>query len=180
LSTESDNGQENAPSLANGTTELHLNGAFAVICAKCNRQKVNVPGAACQCAEPEWVRRSQKPRHNVHPTVKPLELMRHLVRLVTPPGGVVLDPFLGSGTTAIAANAEGFRAIGIEREQEYLDIAVARLAHQPLGLGLDVAAPSEPKAKSKGHWPKDRTPGKDGWGFSGQTGLDERVDEVPA
>lgn len=50
---------------------------------------------------------------------------------------VVTDPpFLGSGTIAIAANAEGFRCIGIEREQEYLDIAVARLAHQPLGLAL--------------------------------------------
>ena len=80
-------------------------------------------------------------RSNVHPTVKPLDLMRHLVRLVTPPGGTVLDPFIGSGTTAIAANAEGFRAIGIEREQEYLDIAVARLAHQEIGLGLDVTAP---------------------------------------
>jgi DNA modification methylase len=80
-------------------------------------------------------------RANHHPTVKPLDLMRHLVRLVTPPGGTVLDPFLGSGTTAIAANAEGFRAIGIEREKEYLDIAVARLAHQEIGLGLDVGAP---------------------------------------
>jgi len=75
-------------------------------------------------------------RENLHPTVKPVELMRHLVRLVTPPGGTVLDCFLGSGTTAIAANAEGFRCIGIEREQEYLDIAVARLAHQPLGMAL--------------------------------------------
>jgi site-specific DNA-methyltransferase (adenine-specific) len=63
-------------------------------------------------------------------------LMRHLVRLVTPPGGTVLDPFLGSGTTAIAANMEGFRCIGIEREPEYLDIARARMAHQKIGMGL--------------------------------------------
>ena len=62
--------------------------------------------------------------------------MRHLVRLVTPPGGTVLDCFLGSGTTAIAANQEGFRCIGIEREREYLEIAVARLAHQKVGMGL--------------------------------------------
>jgi site-specific DNA-methyltransferase (adenine-specific) len=68
--------------------------------------------------------------------VKPVELMRHLVRLVTPPGGVVLDCFLGSGSTAIAANMEGFRCIGIERELEYLEIAKARLAHQRIGLGL--------------------------------------------
>lgn len=76
------------------------------------------------------------PRANLHPTVKPLDLMRHLVRLVTPPGGTVLDCFLGSGTTAIAANAEGFRCIGIEKEREYLDIALARMAHQPLGMAL--------------------------------------------
>jgi DNA modification methylase len=75
-------------------------------------------------------------RFSTHPTQKPTELMRHLVRLVTPPGGLVLDPFLGSGTTAIAANAEGFRAIGIEKEREYVEITVARLAGQPLGMGL--------------------------------------------
>jgi site-specific DNA-methyltransferase (adenine-specific) len=83
-----------------------------------------------------------KARANIHPTVKPVELMRHLVRLVTPPGGVVLDCFLGSGSTAIAANMEGFRCIGIERELEYLEIAKARLAHQRIGLGLDVPAPT--------------------------------------
>lgn len=55
--------------------------------------------------------------------------MRWLVRLVTPPGGVVLDPFLGSGTTGIAAVREGFSFIGIEREAAYLDIARARIAH---------------------------------------------------
>jgi DNA modification methylase len=62
-----------------------------------------------------------------HPTVKPLALMRWLVRLVTPPGGVVLDPFAGSGTTLRAAREEGFRAIGIEREAEYLRDAAHRL-----------------------------------------------------
>lgn len=62
-----------------------------------------------------------------HPTVKPLALMRWLVRLVTPPGGVVLDPFAGSGTTLRAAREEGFRAIGIEREPEYLADAAHRL-----------------------------------------------------
>jgi DNA modification methylase len=121
------------------TTELHLNGAFAVVCAKCNRQRVNVPGAACKCEEPEWVRQSQKPRANVHPTVKPTDLMRHLVRLVTPTGGVVLDPFLGSGTTGLAAEMEGFDWIGIEREAEYVAIAEARLNGTQRGLGLDIA-----------------------------------------
>ena len=64
---------------------------------------------------------------NVHPTVKPTELMRYLVRLVTPPGGVVLDPFMGSGSTGKAAVLEGFRFIGIEREAEYLEIARGRI-----------------------------------------------------
>ncbi|MDD5049985.1 MAG: DNA methyltransferase [Methanoregulaceae archaeon] len=63
-----------------------------------------------------------------HPTVKPLKLMRYLVRLVTPPGGTVLDPFAGSGTTLIAAKEEGFNFIGIELEPEYVEIAEARLA----------------------------------------------------
>jgi len=55
--------------------------------------------------------------------------MRWLCRLVTPPGGLILEPFLGSGSTAIAAHLEGFRCLGIEREAEYLAIASARLEH---------------------------------------------------
>ncbi len=66
---------------------------------------------------------------NGHPTVKPVKLMRYLARLVTPPGGLVLDPFTGSGTTAVAAVQEGFRFLGIEREAEYVEIARARLEH---------------------------------------------------
>ena len=66
---------------------------------------------------------------NVHPTVKPTDLMAYLCRLVTPPGGVVLDPFMGSGSTGKAAMREGFRFIGIEREAEYLEIAQARITN---------------------------------------------------
>jgi site-specific DNA-methyltransferase (adenine-specific) len=66
---------------------------------------------------------------NHHPTVKPIALMRWLCRLITPPGGIVLDPFTGSGSTGCAALVEGFRFIGIEREAEYLAIAEARLRH---------------------------------------------------
>jgi hypothetical protein len=71
----------------------------------------------------------ERPRvHGVaHPTVKPLALMRWLVRLVTPPGGTVLDPFAGSGTTLEAAVLEGFGAVGIEREADYLPLVLARL-----------------------------------------------------
>jgi site-specific DNA-methyltransferase (adenine-specific) len=64
---------------------------------------------------------------NTHATVKPLELMKWLVRLVTPPGGLVLDPFLGSGTTAMACELEHFRWVGIERKKEYIDIAEQRI-----------------------------------------------------
>jgi hypothetical protein len=73
--------------------------------------------------------RGKTPRQNIHPTVKPIALMRHLVRLVTPPGGIVLDPFTGSGSTGIAAVIEGARFLGIEREAEYIPIARARIKH---------------------------------------------------
>lgn len=66
---------------------------------------------------------------NLHPTVKPLALMRHLCRLITPPGGCVLDPFMGSGTTALAAIQEGFAFIGIERDPAYFGLAQQRTEH---------------------------------------------------
>lgn len=80
--------------------------------------------------------RGASERQNSHPTVKPVDLMRHLVRLVTPKGGVVLDPFLGSGTTALAAEMEGFEWVGIEKEAEYVAIAKARLNGTQQGMAL--------------------------------------------
>lgn len=76
-----------------------------------------------------------------HPTVKPVDLMAYLVKLVTPPGGLVLDPFAGSGTTGMACMREGFRAVLIEREAEYVEDIKRRLAHvkgedAPLFAGL--------------------------------------------
>ena len=70
---------------------------------------------------------SREMRRNVHPTVKPTALMHYLCRLVTPLGGIVLDPFMGSGSTGKAAALEGFQFIGIEREAEYIEIAKARI-----------------------------------------------------
>jgi site-specific DNA-methyltransferase (adenine-specific) len=70
---------------------------------------------------------SKKPSCNHHPTVKPTDLMRYLCRLVTPPSGTVLDPFMGSGSTGKAAMLEGFAFVGIEREAEYVEIAKARI-----------------------------------------------------
>jgi len=81
---------------------------------------------------------SERPRAGevAHPTVKPLDLMRWLVRLVTPPGGTVLEPFAGSGTTAEACVIEGFQCIAIEREADYLPLIVGRLT-KPIQVGLD-------------------------------------------
>ena len=66
-------------------------------------------------------------RKNIHPTVKPTELMRYLCRLVTPKGGVVLDPFMGSGSTGKAAILSDFKFVGIELDEEYFEIACARV-----------------------------------------------------
>jgi len=71
--------------------------------------------------------RNTTQRKNIHPTVKPIDLMRYLVRLVTPPKGLCLDPFMGSGTTAVACKMEGFNYIGCELEEEYVKIAEARI-----------------------------------------------------
>ena len=72
--------------------------------------------------------RGETERHNNHPTVKPIKLMQYLVRLITPKGGTTLDPYIGSGSTGIGAKLEGFDFIGIEREEEYVKIAEARIA----------------------------------------------------
>jgi DNA modification methylase len=123
-------------------------------------------------------------RENSHPTVKPLDLMRHLVRLVTPIGGTVLDPFLGSGTTAIAAEMEGFAWIGIEREAEYVAIAEARLNGTQRGLGLDVPAPTRKPITGRGDgkdWSAGPVHGKDGvTGFVNQKPTGRHYADGPA
>jgi site-specific DNA-methyltransferase (adenine-specific) len=73
--------------------------------------------------------RNSNSNSNHHPTVKPTALMRYLCRLVTSPGGTVLDPFMGSGSTGKGAVLEGFQFIGIELDPEYCRIAEARIAH---------------------------------------------------
>ncbi len=80
---------------------------------------------------------AERPRVDdvAHPTVKPLDLMRYLVRLVTPPGGTVLEPFGGSGTTIEACVIEGFRCIAIELTEEYLTLIAQRLT-KPIQVTL--------------------------------------------
>lgn len=65
--------------------------------------------------------------NNNHPTVKPKKLMSYFIRMITPPDGIVLDPFMGSGSTGIAARETGFKFIGIEKEPEYFEIASKRI-----------------------------------------------------
>lgn len=72
--------------------------------------------------------RTERGETNNHPTVKPLALMRWLCRLVTPPGGLILDPFTGSGSTGVAARQEGFRFLGVEQSPEYAEMARKRIA----------------------------------------------------
>ncbi len=97
------------------------------------------------CGHDDWLWQEPldgQPNRVAHPTVKPLELMRWLVRLVTPPDGTVLEPFAGSGTTAEAAMREGFRCIAIEREADYLPLIEARLNRRdPLAPKVVVPPP---------------------------------------
>ena len=79
------------------------------------------------CPKVSKTERNNSALQNTHPTVKPIELMKYLCRLVTPKGGTVLDPFMGSGSTGMAAKDEGFDFIGIEKEREYYEIAEARI-----------------------------------------------------
>ncbi len=88
---------------------------------------------------------SGRPRRNVHPTVKPLALMRWLVRLVCPEGGLVFDPFAGSGSTGVAAVLEGRQFVGIEREPAYVAISRARLGHWATVTGEDQKRCSQTK-----------------------------------
>lgn len=98
-------------------------------CRTCGKWKAS--GSPCTCPDPDFepIKANTTSRANNHPTVKPIKLMRWLCKLVTPPGGSVLDPFAGSGTTGCAAVLEGFEPILIEREAEYLPLIEQRLAY---------------------------------------------------
>ncbi len=116
------NGDEHEPGY------WHAPAARFFYCAKASKadRDAGVAGVAGVGALRDGGRESL-PRKNHHPTVKPTALMRYLCRLVTPPGGVVLDPFAGSGSTGKAAVLEGFSFIGIELNAEYVEIARARI-----------------------------------------------------
>lgn len=93
------------------------------VCATCGTSSLE--SHLCECKEKNWINPPTK--KNNHPTVKPTDLMRYLVRMVTPTGGTVLDPFMGSGSTGKAAVLENFKFIGIELDPDYIEIAEARI-----------------------------------------------------
>ena len=92
-----------------------------------DEEAASMLGEPSRCFYTAKASRSERGEGNTHPTVKPIALMRWLVRLVCPPNGLVLDPFNGSGSTGVAALAEGMRYVGCERETEYIEIARRRL-----------------------------------------------------
>jgi site-specific DNA-methyltransferase (adenine-specific) len=87
----------------------------------------------CKCDIKSWILPYQSNNaptsKNIHPTVKPIKLMAYLCRLITPPNGIVLDPFMGSGSTGIAALQEGFRFVGMEMDEKYFEIATNRISN---------------------------------------------------
>ncbi len=106
-----------------------------IICTKCGKRQ----RGPCKCEEPALGYRDI-PTTNPHPTCKPVALMGWLAKLLCPEGGTVLDPFLGSGTTLVAAAKLGLNGIGIEREAEYVEIARKRVARATEQLRLEVSA----------------------------------------
>jgi hypothetical protein len=101
-----------------------------------NRPPIGDTGSAARFFYTAKAGKAERGKGNNHPTVKPLDLMAYLCRLVTPPGGTVLDPFMGSGTTIKAALSEGFNAVGIELDPAYFEIVRNRLDGAQIGLGI--------------------------------------------
>jgi len=100
-------------------------------CANCGGKAINSRGLACGCDKPTpiLVKQAEKPRANHHPTCKPVTLMAYLISFFTKPGAHVLDPFMGSGTTLVAAIQTNRIPTGIELDPDYVEIARARANH---------------------------------------------------
>jgi len=102
---------------------LYSSSPYCIDCGK----TVNGTNDHSNCKEGLEYRPSTKTTKNTHPTVKPINLLTYLIRLVTPKNGVVMDCFMGSGSTGIAAQLEGFKFIGMEMDEDYFNIAEARI-----------------------------------------------------
>jgi site-specific DNA-methyltransferase (adenine-specific) len=116
--------------LDNATDKLKYtagNYSQSPVCETCDKT-LNGTNDHSNCSGKVYYRKMKSEiSKNHHPTVKPVELMKYLCRLITPKGGTVLDPFMGSGSTGMAAKDEGFEFIGIEKEKEYFEIAESRI-----------------------------------------------------
>ena len=99
---------------------------FNARCANCGKKFIGSPNSICSCDNPITDNQVFKKKNN-HPTVKPINLMTYLVKLITPIGGTVLDPFMGSGSGGIGTLLEGFNFIGMEQDSDYFEIATARI-----------------------------------------------------
>ena len=118
-----------------GTRLLEGNGFTNFDSSKAGRSLSDSGSAAhfFYCAKSSKSERTHKGQvENKHPTVKPLALMHYLVKLITPPGGTILDPFTGSGSTLVAATDEGFNCIGIELDLESVETSIQRLSCAPI------------------------------------------------
>ena len=123
------------PKSGNVATGKHYEGGWGAVD---NGERSNLDsGGASRFFYVPKANKKERPRDGdtAHPTVKPLALMRYLVNLVTPPGGIVLDPFAGSGTTLEAGLMEGFNVCGVEWTEEYLPLIMQRLS-KPIDRGL--------------------------------------------
>lgn len=114
------------------------------ICSTCGTSTLEAH--LCNCTVKDWINPETKKNH--HPTVKNVVLMKYLVKMVTPVGGTVLDPFMGSGSTGKAAVMEGFNFVGVEMQKEYYDIAEARINHAMLPKVEEPKVKKEKKPKS--------------------------------
>ena len=114
------------------------------ICSTCGTSSLEAH--LCNCTVKDWI--NPETKKNNHPTVKPTELMKYLIKLVTPPNGIILDPFMGSGSTGKAAVMEGFNFIGVEMQKEYYDIAEARIKNAMLPKIEKPKVKKEKKPKS--------------------------------
>lgn len=104
------------------TTDKSKGNGLDRVCEYCGTSQLKPQ--ECKCETKSWI---TKPKKNIHPTVKPVELMTYLCRMITPKNGIVLDPFAGSGSTLIAAKQEKFQYVGIEIDEQYHKIAEARV-----------------------------------------------------
>jgi site-specific DNA-methyltransferase (adenine-specific) len=119
-------------------TPMSGRGQGGLKCKICNKWKNS--GSPCVCKNPDFeeVKFESKPNFNGHPTVKPIKLMQYLVKMITPPNGIVLDPFCGSGTTGVACKIDGFEFVGLEQDLEYYKIAEARINNYAEDSKIDI------------------------------------------